>query len=170
MSNTIYGNVVGGSTMPKSYVLETEDGVTLTGVLVDEVTVFDATTNDVREGKTFAGEDGVKIGEKIIPSYHTTEGVQVIPNGSVLKITSLKKSKLYEFTKLQSIICDFNTSLSDSVSASKVSIGDSVYAVQSTNPLSVIVINDTDQIIEFGVTNDTGKPQIIRFITYKDIE
>ena len=172
MSDPIYGNMIGGaSSLGKTLIITDENGVELTGVITEKEVVFTANAaTDIREGKVAATGEGIVTGSKVIPSYHTTEGVQVAQNGSVLKITSLKKSKLYEFTKLQSIICDFNTSLADSVSASKVSIGDNVYTVQSTEALSAITINDTDQTIEFGVTNNTGKPQVIRFITYKEIE
>lgn len=169
MSKCIYGNTVGAGGLPKSYILETEDGAQLVGVLVGEETVFDATDNDVREGKTYASDNGVSTGTKVIPSYHTNQGVQIITAGSEIKISSLKHTEYYDFTKLQSIICDFNTSLNNSVSANKIAIDENVYAVQSTETLSNVTKNYTDKTIDFGITNDTDKPQILRFFTYKEI-
>ena len=166
----IYGNTVGaGGGLPKSFLLETEDGVQLVGVTVGEETVFDATPNDVREGKTYAGEDGVKIGEKVIPSYHTTEGYKIITSGSPfnIKLDNLDK---YNYTKLQAVICEFDTNLSNSVATNRVSINNSVYDVNSTDAISILFKNDDTKTIEFGITNDSEKIQILRFFTYKEIE
>lgn len=151
------------------FILEDEAGKQVVGVLVDEVTPFDATPNDIRIGKTAVTNEGVTVGEKVIPSYNTTEGVQIIPAGGSLRITTLKDLDLYMFSKLQAIICDFNTSLSDSVSASKVSINNNVYNVKSTESISIVVSDETDKSIDFGITNNTGKMLIIRYFTYKEI-
>lgn len=59
----IYGNVVGGySGTPKTYIIEDEYGNQVTAVVVDEVTLFTATDEDVREGKVYAGDKGVSTG------------------------------------------------------------------------------------------------------------
>ena len=59
----ICGNVVGGSSgFGKTYLLEDESGNQLTGVLVDELTIFTATDEDVVEGKVYAGDNGVSTG------------------------------------------------------------------------------------------------------------
>ncbi len=59
----LYGNVVGGSSgFGKTFLLEDESGNQLTGVVVDEVTLFTATDEDVREGKIYAGDKGVSTG------------------------------------------------------------------------------------------------------------
>lgn len=155
--------------IPKSYIFVDENGNEIAGALVDEVTVFDATENDVREGKVFASELGVKMGTKVIPSYNTIEGSRVITAGSKIEITDLSDLDLYEFTKLQAILCDFNSSMSDSTAAVKVSINGSVYEVQSTTPIATVTANATEKSIDFGITNDTDKPKILRYFTYKEI-
>jgi hypothetical protein len=48
--------------MGKTFIIEDEDGVQFTGVVVDQLTVFDAVPSDVTEGKTFASDDGVLVG------------------------------------------------------------------------------------------------------------
>jgi len=167
----IYGNTVGaGGGLPKSFLLETEDGVQFVGVTVGEETVFDAGDDDVREGKIYAGDHGVSMGTKVIPSYNTMVGAKLIPEGSVFKLSNLdSRIDYYNYTKLQTIICLFNTSISKSVSAEKISIDDSVYNVQSTEVVSTIVKNHDTRSIDFGIANDLEVPCIIRFFTYKEI-
>lgn len=169
MNKCIYGTPVGGSALPKSYVLETEDGITLTGVLVGEETVMTATANDIRQGKIAATENGIIMGEKIIPSYHTTEAFRYIPDGSAftLPLSSLDK---YDYTKLQVIICAFNTSMTDSVAAEKVSILDKVYDVGSTVELANVIKDSDNKQIDLGIVNNSGHPCVLRFITYKEID
>lgn len=150
--------------IPKSYVLVDETGREINGVLVDQYTVFDATPNDVREGKTYAGELGVKTGTKEIPSYQTQEGVKVIRPGKQFTITH----KNYDYTKLQALICLFNTSLTDSVATEKVAIDENVYTVQSSNPISVITKEPDTVTINLGVTNESTEEQVLRFIYYKE--
>ena len=166
----IVGNVIGSNPItPKTYILETNTGERIPAVLVAEETLFTATKDDIREGKTAGTEKGVITGEKVIPAYHTHQGIKVIANGKEFSV-SLPNMDAYDYTKLQAVICDYNTSLSDSVSTSKVVIEDKVYEVLSVIALSELTKSDDDKTIYFGVTNETGKPCILRFFTYKEIE
>lgn len=167
--STIYGNTVGGAGLTQTYILQYPNGREVTAVVSDEPISLTANENDIREGKTAATEKGVVTGKKVIPAYHTNKGVIVIPSGNEFKITLLKDLDTYDYTKLEAMICDFNTSLADSVATDKVVIDDHVYAVQSTNSLSVLTKNDTDKTVDFGITNETSKMQILRFFTYKEI-
>jgi hypothetical protein len=169
---SISGNLVGSySSLGKTFILVDEEGNEITGVCVDNPVVFTAGDNDVREGMVYAGDDGVSTGTKNIPAYHTLEGYRIITAGSELRIPNMdSKINYYDYTKLQTIVCSFNTNLSDSVSAEKVSIGDNVYDVQSTESLSTIIKNHDNQSIDFGITNELNKPCIIRFFTYKETE
>lgn len=165
----IVGNMSGCySPMGKTFILVDEDGTELTGVCVEQETIFTATDNDVRLGSVYAGDSGVSTGSKVIPSYNTTEGIKVVPAGGNLEIT-FYNGNLYDYTKFQAIICAFNSSLADSVSAEKVAIDSNVYAVQSTEVLSSITIDDATKTIQFGITNNTESPVIIRYLTYKEI-
>lgn len=155
--------------IPKSYVFVDESGNEVTGVLVSQETVFDATVNDVREGKIFGTETGVKTGEKVIPSYHTTEGYQIITNGSEFKIP-IARLDLYAFTKLQVIICPYNSSIAGSVAAEKVAINEGVYAVNSTELLATVTKDGENKSINLGITNNSGSLYVLRYITYKEIE
>lgn len=149
-----------------TYLLITPDGEEIPAVLVEEETVFDATENDIRSGKTAVTDNGVTVGTLVIPSYNTVEGVKVVPAGSDFSVTPAR-AELYDYTKFQAIICLFNTSLSDSVSAEKVAINDNVYDVKSTVSISLLTKNAPT--IEFGIKNTLGVPCLIRYFTYKEI-
>lgn len=59
----ICGNIVGGSSgFGKTYVIEDADGNSYTGVVVENITVFDATPEDLKLGKIAASDMGVIIG------------------------------------------------------------------------------------------------------------
>lgn len=147
-----------------TYILVTEDGQEIPAVLVEEATVFDATENDIRAGKVAATDKGVTLGTKEIPAYYSHEGqIVVMPNESV-KIVSQN----YNYTKLQAIVCAFNSTLANSVSAERVAISDNVYEVQSTVSLSAITKNETNKAIEFGVVNESSEPQILRYFYFRE--
>ena len=167
MSEGILGNATGGFGFPKTYILTDENGNELTGVYVESETIFTATDNDVREGKVYASDSGVSTGSKNIPTYNTTEGRKIIPNGSKFVLPMVD----YDYTRLQAIFCAFNTNADNSVSATKVAINNAVYEVQSTIPLSEItqVANDQSGVIDFGITNTSGAPCVLRYFAYKEI-
>lgn len=166
----IVGNSIGCIVRtPDTVVFQDESGQEYVGTMVDQETIFTAGLNDIRQGKVAAINTGVVTGEKVIPAYHTNEGTVAIPNGSEYKIKSLKHMDLFEYTKLLAVICDYNSNLSNSVASRTVAINNQVYSVLSTIPLSEVTINNADKTIDFGVKNETGKPQILRFITYKEI-
>lgn len=165
----IIGNIVGGQPIVKSYILETEDGQEIPAVLVDKEVVFTASPNDIREGKVAATSNGVVTGEKYIPSYHTTESARYIPDGSEF-IIPLSISDRYDYTKLQVIICKFNTTITDSVLSEKVAILDKVYDVGSDKVLATVTKDKNTKSIKLGITNNSGHPCVIRYFTYKEID
>ena len=62
----ICGNLVGGITAyGKTFVLVDEDGNEMVGSLVDELTIFDATAEDIMIGKTAATDSGIVIGTHV---------------------------------------------------------------------------------------------------------
>ena len=60
------GSGLGGDDT-QAYILVDESGKESPAVLVDKETVFDATANDIREGKTAATEAGVTVGTLVVP-------------------------------------------------------------------------------------------------------
>lgn len=51
--------------IPDSYIIEDEIGNQVTAIVVDEFTLFTATDDDVREGKVYAGDNGVSTGTHV---------------------------------------------------------------------------------------------------------
>ena len=156
-----------GNYIPKSYIFVDENGNEIAGALVSQETVFDATVNDVREGKVFATETGVKTGEKFIPSYIVHEGYAVVMPNTAFVIKSL--GEYYDFTKLQALFCPYNGSIPNSVAVEKVVINESVYSVNSTDILATVEKDSENQHINFAVTNTSNIPYLLRYFTYKEI-
>lgn len=150
-----------------TYILIDENGNEFPAVFVENETVFTATANDIRLGTIAATADGVTEGTKDIPAYYVMEGSQKIDAGSTLKISLF--SDMCEFTKLQALVCAYNTSSSDSVSTEKVSINGKVYAVNSTVELAEVAVDSENQAINLSIDNESSEPVLIRFFTYKEV-
>lgn len=163
----IYGNCVGGIGLERTYILVDEKGNEVAATLVDNETSFDATANDIRQGKVAATNSGVTVGTKEIPGYITTEGQRKISAGSPLNIPIY--SDECEFTKFQAIVCAFNTNISNSVAAEKVSINGKVYSVLSTDELATVAVDTANQTIKLSLVNDSDSPVVIRYFTYKEV-
>jgi hypothetical protein len=166
----ISGNMVGSySQIGKTLIIEDENGAQLTGVITENTVVFDATPNDVREGKTYAGDDGIQVGEKVIPSYHTFHGTKAIAAGGQFTIR-LSTLDAYDYTVFHGMICQWNTSLSNSVATDRVIVLDKVYPAQSTEAISSVTKDDNTKSVVLGITNNTNSRFVIRYMTYKEIE
>ena len=164
----IYGNPVGGALNAKTYELQ-YNGVTtpIMAVVVDEEKVFDATENDVRKGKVFASNSGVKVGTKDIPAQRTTQGEAIVlPNKSFSIL--LDEYNQYDYTKLQCMISKFDTSVKNSVAVDRVVIDDFVYAVNSTNALSSVTKNQETKTVNLNITNETSDTFVLRYFTFRE--
>lgn len=149
-----------------TYILVDEEGNEIPAVFVENETTIDATPNDIREGVTAITNAGVTVGEKFIPSYIVTEGARKIAAGEdfTLKI----RDGMYAYTKLQALFCAFNTAVSDSVATDRVAINDNVYAVNSTDAIATITLDDENESIVFNVTNNTDGAYVLRYFSYKE--
>lgn len=147
-----------------TYILVDENGNEIPAVLTEEEVDLTATANDIRDGVIAVTDDGVIEGTKEIPVYICREGRRLVPNGSrfLLPIDG------YDYTKLQAIICLYNTSITNSVAADKVAIDENVYSVGSTEIESAVVKDASTQSIDFGLTNTSGKHCLIRYMTLKE--
>lgn len=76
----------------------------------------------------------------------------------------------YDYTKLQVVVCSYNTSLLDSVSAEKVVINDCLYNVGSTVAISNVSKNADTKTINLGITNSSSDTIVLRYFTYKEID
>lgn len=149
-----------------TYLLVDEEGNEVPAVWVESDTVLTATANDIRDGMFAATDEGVIEGTKEIPLYYTQEGTAKIPVGSTMKINVY--SDRCNYSKLQALICIFNTTIDDSVLTEKVSIDSKVYNVGSTDVVSDVVVDAADQAIDFGITNTGEEPVVIRYFTFTE--
>lgn len=162
----LYGNATGGFGNPKTYILTDNNGKEITGVLVDNVTVFDATPEDVRVDKVFASDEGVQTGVDT-KTYRTTMGSKVILKGESFSIPLVEYDG-YNYTQFNAMISSFNTTISDSISVNKISINDSVYAVNSTTKLADVTKNSSTKSIDLNIVNNTNGSCVIHYSTYKE--
>lgn len=163
---SLVGSLSIGPDDVEMYILVDQNGYEVPAVLVDEKKVFTATANDIRLGTVAATEQGVTTGEKVIPSYHTEEGYGLIPSGSVF---SIPMDELYDFTKLQVIICPWAGSIAKSVAAEKVVLDENVYPANSAESLATVTRDSENQAINLGITNESGSLCVVRYFTYKEI-
>lgn len=167
---SIAGNMVGSySQMGKTFILTDSDGNEITGVVVGQEQVFTAGDNDVREGLVYAGDSGVSTGTKEILEYRTTYSSRLILPGEKYSIPLSDHNK-YNYTKLQCLIAEFNSSFANSVQVVNFVIGDCLYALNSTEVVSNVSKNADDKSIDFNITNDTDKVYVIHYFTYKQEE
>jgi hypothetical protein len=165
----INGNAVGGTAPIKTVKIVDENGLEILGVVTESEVIFTATDNDVREGSVYAGDGGVSIGTKVIPSYHVTEGRRVIKSGKRFEIPHLDLLDLYDFTKFQAVACVYTGDVETSVATDKVAIGELVYLVNSTEPFATIVRDADNKKIDLGFINESENSYVLRYFTYKEI-
>ena len=150
----------------QTFLLVDEAGNEIPAVFVDEEVEITATPNDIRLGTTAITGDGVVVGEKEIPAYTMTEGTSLVLPGKKLQINLY--SDVCNYTKLQAIICAWNTNMYNSVSAEHVVIDDKLYDVRSAEVRSVISVDNSTQSINLGIVNNSNNRVLIRYITYKE--
>ena len=159
----LYGNPVMVPSTLKTIVLEDESGNEIvTGVVVGQKTVFDATPADVKAGKIFASDEGVQEGTDT-KTYRTTFGSQYVLNGESFSIT-LEKYDGYNYTKFNAMISSLNTT----ISVNKIVINDAVYNVNSTTKLASVTKNASTKSIDLNITNNTGNTCVIYYSTYEE--
>lgn len=165
----INGNMIGiGSAPLKTVIIEDENGNTVTGVVTGSEVVFDVTPADVRINKTFAGDEGVKVGENTI-TYRTIEGTELIHPGANFCVTGLDTYNGYDYTKLQCIITKYVSS-TDKTAAEKIVLNDCVYNTGASTQISIVTKNNKEKTIDLNIVNDTEDMYLIYFFTYAEEE
>lgn len=163
----ILGNATGGFGFPKTYIITDENGAEFTGVVVDQLTVFTATDNDVREGLVYASDHGVSTGTKVIPIYHAREGSKIVMPGDALEII-LTEYDIYDYTYLQCIVCQWNTSLPLSLIDIYKVIDSNIYQTGSDVALGSVTKNDQTKSVNLGISNTGNEPVAIRYCIYRE--
>lgn len=157
------GTVIGDNN--STYILVDEEGNEIPAVLVDEETILTATANDIRLGSVAVTDDGVVVGEKYIPAYFVNEGQRIIRSGTKFVLPT----PYYDYAKFQALLCPFNTTVINSVYTDRVVINNSVYDVQSTEPISGVIKDDQNSGIDLGITNESGAIYLIRYFMYTEV-
>ena len=169
--STIAGNMIGSySQIGKTFILTDESGNEYTGVVTDKEVILTAdASRDIREGTIAVTDEGIVEGSKRIPRYHTQHSSRVITSGSNFSIP-LPDLDRYDYTALHCMLCQWNTSLNNSVAVDRVVLFDQVLPVMSVEPIANVTKNGDTKSIDLGVTNDTENTYILRYMTYKEIE
>lgn len=149
-----------------TFILVDKDGNEYPASFLNSAPVFTATANDIRKGMTAITAEGITEGTKEIPNYRAQEGFVTVKSGSPLAIALF--SDMCEYTTLQAIICEHNTSIDNSMAAKKVVINDNVYNVNSTEAISNVTVDISAQTIKLGLTNDDKKRVVIRYMIIKE--
>lgn len=165
----ISGNMVGSySQMGKTFILLDENGNEITGVVVDQETIFTAGDNDVRDGMIYASDDGVSTGTKDIPAYRTTAGSAIIDPGANFCIP-MSDYNQYDYTVFQCMISLVNfDDMNNSVNTSMIALNDGVYQVNSIEKLASVSKNTETLSIDLNITNDTENYYVIYYFTYRE--
>lgn len=164
---TISGGLVGSySQLGRTLVLVDEVGNELTGVVVGQETIFDATVSDVKIGKTFASDEGVQVGEDT-RTYRVIHGAQIILPSKTFSVP-LKEYDCYNYTKFQATISQFKSTTSDSVITDRVVLYDAIYNVNSDVKVADVTKNIDTKSVDLNIVNDTNNTYIIHFNTYKE--
>jgi hypothetical protein len=150
-----------------TYILVDENGNEVPAVLVDEpVTLTANATTDIRKGMTAVTDEGLVTGEKEIPGYITTQGKIGVKPTKPLRIRLF--SDICQYTKLMVTVCDYNTSLNDSVSATLVVLGDYLYNVGSSTPIANVTVDAENHSIDLGLINDRDSTIVVHYMTIKE--
>ena len=154
----ISGNMVGSySSIGKTFILVDDDGNEITGVCVDNPVVFTAGDNDVREGFVYAGDSGVSTGTKDIPAYYSNFGTKILSANQEAVIYMPK----YNYENLIVTISTYNTSPTQSLDVTYVSVYDGMYAIGDSTKLSNITMDEDNQQIKLGIT--VSKKSVLRY-------
>lgn len=151
---------------PQTFILVDEEGREITAVRTDEVVELTATPNDIRIGTTAVTDTGVTVGEKEIPGYITSEGTATVLSGEPMTIDMY--SDECHYSRLLAVVCEYNTSMADSVAVIMSVIDSKVYAAGSTTPLADVTVDSASQKINLGLTNNHDKSVVIRYMTIKE--
>jgi len=153
-----------GAGESNTYLLVDDAGNEVPAVVVDEITAFTATENDIRQGMVAATDSGVTVGTKEIPPYLAHQGSKAVMAGKAFTINGTN----YDYDKLQAIICLYNSNMANSVAANMVVINNNVYAVQSVDSLAAVTKDDAAKAIVLNIINNTNKPQILRYLYLRE--
>ena len=161
----INGRQVGGGAPVKTITLVNENGEEITAVVIGKDFVFDATAEDVKEGKTFASDLGVDVGVNE-HMYNAQHGTCLIYPGDAFTVP-LGENDEYDYAAFQAIVTMLDMSSENIMFTDKIVLNNVVYSVASGEKVSDVTKNHAKKSVDFNIVNDTGSVYVIHYITYK---
>lgn len=158
----ICGNVVGVVDPLKTVIIEDADGNSFTGVVTGSEVIFSATDNDVREGSVYASDAGVSTGTKVIPVYYASCGFRIVLANEEATVLTPE----YDYDNLIITITTYDTSCSQSVVSTYISIDNAIYMAGSDTKVSDIAIDAENGQINLGIT--VNEKSVIRYFVLKE--
>lgn len=159
----IYGNKIGGARDAKTYVIADEkETFKVLGVVVEQEEIFDATCEDVKEGKKFACDGGVMTGANDAPSYRVTCGTREIAPSADFSI-DMEPYDQWNYTSLSCMIAP----KSNPNKVEKVVLYDVVYDNTGAE-LAPVTKDKSNKTINLNITNTTKETYLIHFIVCKE--
>lgn len=152
----IYGNKIGGERDAKTYIIE-GNGVELIGVVVDEFTMFDASSYDVRTGKVFACNEGVMVGSNDAPSFRFTNGISEIAPGDKFLFKVVPHDHL-NYTILTCMIAP----VSNPYKIDRVVIEGNVFNSEGVK-IAEAVVDEVNKVVDLNIVNNTAEPYLLYF-------
>ena len=149
-----------------TFVLVDADGNEYTAAYLDSDYICTAKEDDIRIGTTAITANGFVTGTKEIPNYIAEKGHVIVPPGQPVNIPV--SASMCDYTLLQALICDYNTSVNDSVVTDKIVINNTVYSARSNIALSNVDVDVEQHLIKLGLTNDKETPIVVRYVLIKD--
>ena len=157
----IYGAPAGssGSIIGKTVMIKTEDGAEIFAVATEQEIILTASSSeDIREGKTAITGEGFITGTAKFPKI--AAGQVEIASGAAYSIP-ITDPDILNYTDIQGMITQSGT-----YAVEKVVINNSVYEVNSEEPIAAVSVNS--QAIDLNITNNTENQYTIYYIVYKN--
>lgn len=142
-----------------SYVLTNADGSARAYAVksAEEAITLTATENDIRLNTTAITNIGYTEGQKDIPAYHTQTGKKLVLAGAPVEITL----EDYDFLHMHAMLCEYDTSIINSVLVYANVVEGVVYEANTANKLADITVDGDTKTISLGITAD--KKSVLRY-------
>ena len=160
---SVYGNAVGGSSgLGKTLMFVDEAGNEFVGVVTDSEMILTASDNDVREGAVYVSDNGLSVGTKNIPVYYARYGSKFVlaNNKATLSVPE------YDYDSIMITISTYNSSLSESVTSTYLSVYDSMYIAGNNIKVSDIIVDKENEEISLGIT--VSEKSVLRYFVIKE--
>lgn len=121
-----------------------------------------AGANDIRLNTSAITNEGYTEGTKDIPAYFSGYGKKILPANTEVTITNHEA----DYKSIMITISSYNTSMSDSVNVKYSSVDNSIYETNSTNKISDITKDTSNEQIKLGIT--VTEKSVLRYFVVRE--